>query len=118
MTELETIQRAKMYIDNLANGINPLNGQHLPEEDIVNNVRISRCLFYVSNLFHHASFVEQSSHAMIGVGGIIIVVCHSNIDDAVGGGGAVSLVVGNGGEQGMVGAVVVVGKRVGRIGSQ
>ena len=39
MTELETIQRAKIYIDNLANGINPLNGQHLPEEDIVNNVR-------------------------------------------------------------------------------
>lgn len=58
MTELETIQRAKMYIDNLANGINPLNGQHLPEEDIVNNVRISRCLFYVSNVLQQ---VIQSS---------------------------------------------------------
>lgn len=58
MTELETIQRAKMYIDNLANGINPLNGQHLPEEDIVNNVRITRCLFYVSNVLQQ---VIQSS---------------------------------------------------------
>lgn len=58
MTELETIQRAKMYIDNLANGINPLNGQTLPEEDIVNNVRITRCLFYVSNVLQQ---VIQSS---------------------------------------------------------
>lgn len=58
MTELETIQRTKMYIDNLANGINPLNGQHLPEEDIVNNVRITRCLFYVSNVLQQ---VIQSS---------------------------------------------------------
>ena len=26
MTELETLQRAKMYLDKLANGINPKNG--------------------------------------------------------------------------------------------
>lgn len=50
MTELETLQRAKMYIDHLANGMNPLNGQTLPDGDIVNNVRVSRCLFYVSNV--------------------------------------------------------------------
>lgn len=50
MTELETMQRAKVYIDHLANGINPLDGQPLPDGDIVNNVRISRCLFYVSNV--------------------------------------------------------------------
>lgn len=50
MTELETMQRAKMYIDHLANGISPLDGQPLPDGDIVNNVRISRCLFYVSNV--------------------------------------------------------------------
>lgn len=50
MTELETMQRAKRYLDSLANGINPLDGSVLPEGDIVNHVRISRCLFYVSDV--------------------------------------------------------------------
>lgn len=50
MTELEKMQYAKMYIDKLANGINPLDNQILSETDIANNVRISRCLFYVSDI--------------------------------------------------------------------
>lgn len=50
MTELEIMQHAKMYIDKLANGIDPLTGQPVNETDIVNNVRISRCLFYVSDV--------------------------------------------------------------------
>lgn len=50
MTELETVIRAKKYIDNLANGINPLSGEMVDDKDIINNVRISRCLFYVSNI--------------------------------------------------------------------
>ncbi len=50
MTEIEKIQRAKMYLDKLANGINPLDDTPLPEEDIVNNVRITRCLHYVSEV--------------------------------------------------------------------
>lgn len=41
---------AKDWILKLANGINPLNGSALPDDDIVNNVHISRCLFYVSDL--------------------------------------------------------------------
>lgn len=41
---------AKDWILKLANGINPLNGSVLPDDDIVNNVHISRCLFYVSDL--------------------------------------------------------------------
>lgn len=49
MTELETIARAKMYIDKLANGINPLDDTAVAETDVVNNVRISRCLFFVSD---------------------------------------------------------------------
>ena len=49
MNELETIARAKMYIDKLANGINPLDDTAVAENDIVNNVRISRCLFFVSD---------------------------------------------------------------------
>ena len=50
MTDLEIMQRAKMYMDKLANGINPLDDSTLSENDIVNNVRISRCLFYVSDI--------------------------------------------------------------------
>ncbi len=49
MTELETLQRAKMYIDKMANGINPLDDMPVKDDDIINNVRISRCLFYVSD---------------------------------------------------------------------
>lgn len=37
-------------INKLANGVNPLNGSILPDSDIVNNVHVSRCLFFVANL--------------------------------------------------------------------
>lgn len=50
MTELEIMQHAKEYLDKLAMGLDPLTGQEAPEEDIINNVRISRCLFYVSDV--------------------------------------------------------------------
>lgn len=50
MTELETLERAKMYMEKLANGINPIDGSVIPDEDIVNNVRLSRCFFYVSDV--------------------------------------------------------------------
>ena len=48
MTELETMQHAKNYLDKLAQVIDPLIGQKVPGDDVINNVRISRCLFYVS----------------------------------------------------------------------
>ena len=38
------------WIKKLANGYNPINGNILPDSDIVNNVHISRCLFFVSDL--------------------------------------------------------------------
>ena len=50
MTELETIARAQMYLEKLANGVNPLTDTEVNENDVVNNVRISRCLFYVSGI--------------------------------------------------------------------
>lgn len=50
MTEIETIARAQMYLEKLANGINPLTDTEVNESDVVNNVRISRCLFYVSGI--------------------------------------------------------------------
>ena len=50
MTELEKIEYAKVFIDKLANGINPLDDSTIKEDDIVNNVRLSRCFFYVSDI--------------------------------------------------------------------
>ena len=50
MTDLETIKRAKMYIDKLANGIDPLTDENINNDSILNNIKISRCLFYVSGV--------------------------------------------------------------------
>ncbi len=50
MTELEKIAYAKTFIDKLANGINPLDDSPIPDGDIANNVRLSRCFFYVSDI--------------------------------------------------------------------
>ena len=48
--ERNKIKVAIDWINKLANGMNPIDGKVLPDSDIVNNVHISRCLFYVSSL--------------------------------------------------------------------
>lgn len=50
MEEREKVLIAQDWIRKLANGINPLNGSTVNEDDVVNNVHISRCLFYVADL--------------------------------------------------------------------
>lgn len=50
MTELETMQRAKMYMDKLAQGIDPITNQEIPQDSTLNNVRLARCFFYVSDV--------------------------------------------------------------------
>jgi hypothetical protein len=50
MTELEIMQRAKMYIDNLANGIDPITDSEMPDDTVLNNARLIRCFFYVSGV--------------------------------------------------------------------
>lgn len=50
MNDMEIMTRAKMYVEKLANGINPLTDMEVAENDVVNNVRISRCLFYVADV--------------------------------------------------------------------
>lgn len=52
MDELETLQRAKLYIDKLAQGIDPISGTEIPTDSILNNVRLTRCFFYVSNVLN------------------------------------------------------------------
>lgn len=54
MTDIEKITFAKSYIDKMAQGINPLDGNPVPENDLINNVRISRCLYLVSQILDEA----------------------------------------------------------------
>ena len=61
MTELEKIIYAKSFIDKLANGINPLDDSPIREEDVVNNVRLSRCFFYVSSVLQKQIDAEKKS---------------------------------------------------------
>ena len=50
MIDTKKLATAKVWIEKLANGINPLNDELVKEDDIINNVNISRCLFYVTEL--------------------------------------------------------------------
>lgn len=50
MTELEIMQRAKIYMEKLAQGIDPISDQEIPEDSVLNNVRLARCFFYVSGV--------------------------------------------------------------------
>ena len=50
MTELEKIQYTKSFVDQMANGVNPITGEPIPETDLLRHERISRCMQYVSNI--------------------------------------------------------------------
>ena len=50
MNELEKIQHAKDYMDKLASGVDPINNTEMPEDRILNNVHLSRCFFFVSDI--------------------------------------------------------------------
>lgn len=50
MTDIETMERAKMYMDKLAQGIDPISEREMPEDSVLNNVRLARCFFYVSDV--------------------------------------------------------------------
>ena len=60
MDEREKIAYAKSFIDKMAEGINPLTGEQIPDGELLNNVRISRCLFYVSEILGKAISYEET----------------------------------------------------------
>lgn len=64
MEEKDKILLAQKWVHQLANGINPLNGSALKEDDIVNNVHISRCLFYVADLIGKCSERRNRSNSV------------------------------------------------------
>lgn len=61
MTDLEKIQYTKNFIDKLAKGINPLTGEAIPEKELLNNIRVSRCLFYVSSILQEMCYELTSN---------------------------------------------------------
>ncbi|MDR0914480.1 MAG: hypothetical protein LBM65_04880 [Oscillospiraceae bacterium] len=46
----KTLDRAKAYIDKLANGYDPFTNEPLEKDSLLNNVRLSRCFFFVSDI--------------------------------------------------------------------
>lgn len=50
ITELDKLNRAKEYLDKLAEGQDPFTGEELFNDKVLNNVRLSRCFFYVSGV--------------------------------------------------------------------
>ncbi|MBQ2708223.1 MAG: hypothetical protein IJF67_08150 [Clostridia bacterium] len=50
MTELEKIAYAKNFLDQMANGVNPLDGSFIPEDELLRHRRIEGCMRYVSEI--------------------------------------------------------------------
>ena len=60
-TELEKLERARQYIEQLANGVDPISGQELLEDSALNQVRLSRCFFYVADVLGQAVIREKKA---------------------------------------------------------
>ena len=58
---ISKLKTAQDWVVKLANGINPLTLEPVKEDDIINNVRISRCLFFVSEMLGKVESSESVS---------------------------------------------------------
>lgn len=65
MEEKDKLALAQEWIRKLANGINPLNGNAVKDDDVVNNVHISRCLFYVADVMEKYSARASKSSSYL-----------------------------------------------------
>ena len=61
MTEIETLKRAKMYMEKLARGINPIDDSQIPDNEVTNNVRLSRCFLYISDVLTNIIQKEENN---------------------------------------------------------
>ena len=60
MIDVSKLKTAQDWIEKLANGINPLTLEPVKEDDIINNVHISRCLFFVSEILEKVKPTEST----------------------------------------------------------
>lgn len=61
MIDKSRLRTAQDWIEKLANGINPLTLEPVKEDDIVNNVHISRCFFFVCEMLEKVETEEPAS---------------------------------------------------------
>ena len=61
MIDNKKLNIARVWIEKLANGVNPLTDEMVNEGDVLNNVHISRCLFYVSELLEKMEHLHAQS---------------------------------------------------------
>lgn len=57
---VEKLEQAQTYIEQLANGINPMTGNKVKTDDVINDVEISRCLFFVSDILKQFMLTQKS----------------------------------------------------------
>ena len=50
MNEIDKLKRAKLYMDKLANGVDPNSGMRVHEDDIVRDSRVIACFEYISRV--------------------------------------------------------------------
>jgi len=50
MTDLEKLKQTKIYMDRLADGLDPFSSEVLPQDTVLNNVQLSRCFFSLSDI--------------------------------------------------------------------
>lgn len=48
--DIEKIKKARIVLDKMANGINPIDGSKIEQESFLDDPRIIRCLFYVNEI--------------------------------------------------------------------
>lgn len=58
----DLLSHAQEYIEKMANGINPINNEKVKSDDSLNNIRISRCLFYVNSILKDVLKKELKTH--------------------------------------------------------
>ncbi len=58
MEKIELIQRAKMYIKMLSDGVHPITGQEIPEDSALMDVKVKRCFAFISQILDE--YVELS----------------------------------------------------------
>ena len=62
MDEKRLVEHANDYIKQMAKGINPLTGETVSDSDLINNIKISRCLFYVSEILdRYTNIIDSGS---------------------------------------------------------
>ncbi|MDO5448533.1 MAG: hypothetical protein Q4F70_02880 [Clostridia bacterium] len=50
MTDLERMHTSKLYVDRLANGEDPISGEDLPADTVLNNVYLCRAFGFISSI--------------------------------------------------------------------